>query len=93
MRSRTTIPIRPIAALSLLLLLLIPAGTARAATLCFSETGQCVGDPFGDFWQGNGGLPVFGFPIAAIGKPKTGSPPLPCQKAPNGSPTHWPVSE
>src|SRR3712207_4185605 len=66
MRFRTTIPIRPIAALSLILLLFSPAGTARAAMLCFSETGQCVGDPFGDFWQSNGGLPVFGFPIAAM---------------------------
>ncbi|CAA9369097.1 MAG: probable penicillin-binding protein [uncultured Chloroflexia bacterium] len=53
-------------ALIVVLLLASPASTARAATLCFMETGQCVGDPFGDFWQGNGGLPVFGFPIVAM---------------------------
>ena len=57
---------KAIVTLSLLPLLFSPAGTARAATLCFTETGECVGDPFGAFWEGNGGLPVFGFPIAAM---------------------------
>ncbi len=66
MRFRTTILVWPVAVLSATLLVFSPAGTARAATLCFTETGECVGDPFGAFWQANGGLPVFGYPIAAM---------------------------
>ncbi len=47
MLSRTTTCIQLIAALSLILF--SRARIARAATLCFAETGQCAGDPFGDF--------------------------------------------
>ena len=52
--------------LILVLLLWIPAWTAHAATLCFTETGQCVGEPFGEFWQNSGGLPVLGLPLVAM---------------------------
>lgn len=50
----------------LVLSLLNPALPARAATSCFGETGQCNGVPFDAFWQTNGGLRVFGFPIATL---------------------------
>jgi hypothetical protein len=30
---------------------------------CFEETGYCVQDPILAYWETNGGLPVFGFPI------------------------------
>ena len=52
--------------LILVLLLCSPAWTAHAATLCFTETGQCVGEPFGGFWQTNGGLPVLGLSLSAM---------------------------
>ena len=32
---------------------------------CFSETGLCIVGPIRAFWERNGGLPVFGLPIAA----------------------------
>jgi len=31
---------------------------------CFSETGQCIGGRIREFWEQNGGLPVFGFPTS-----------------------------
>jgi hypothetical protein len=52
-------------ALSLILLILGAAVPTQAATRCFGQTGQCVSDLFGDFWQGNGALPVFGYPLIA----------------------------
>lgn len=32
---------------------------------CFAETGNCIKDRFATYWQQNGGLAVFGFPITA----------------------------
>src|SRR4051812_99025 len=32
---------------------------------CFPETGQCISGPFLVYWEQNGGLSVFGFPITA----------------------------
>ena len=54
---------------SLLLLLLIAAVLAPSAAVaqggrCFTQTGECIGGRFLQFWNGNGGLPVFGFPLA-----------------------------
>ncbi len=37
----------------------------EAAQRCFDETQQCVDGRFAEFWEQNGGLPVFGFPLAA----------------------------
>ena len=54
------------ALLALIIAALAPAPRAWAAARCFGETGHCVGDPFGTYWQSNGGLPVFGFPIAPM---------------------------
>ena len=30
---------------------------------CFTETGYCIEGRIREFWEQNGGLPVFGFPI------------------------------
>jgi hypothetical protein len=50
----------------MLLIPLFQAPQAQAAPeQCFPETGQCLGGRFQEFWQGNGSLPVFGFPITA----------------------------
>jgi hypothetical protein len=43
---------------------LVPAGTAEAqGSRCFSETNQCISGPIRAYWERNGGLPIFGFPI------------------------------
>jgi uncharacterized lipoprotein YbaY len=31
---------------------------------CFEQTGHCVSGRFLEFWQSNGGLPVFGYPLS-----------------------------
>jgi len=56
---------RRLIALLALCCLFAPAGSARAQTggRCFRETGYCVAGPIRDFWERNGGLMVFGFPI------------------------------
>ena len=41
----------------------IPPGMANAQDRCFPETNQCTTGRFGQYWEQNGGLPVFGFPI------------------------------
>ena len=40
-----------------------PAKTATAAQRCFVETNQCMDGRIAEFWEQNGGLAVFGFPI------------------------------
>jgi hypothetical protein len=47
-----------------------PAPGGRAAggqgpSLAFAETGQSLGGRFLEYWRGNGGLAVFGYPISA----------------------------
>src|SRR4051812_31942896 len=47
-----------------MLLASIGIGSASAAgPACFPETGFCIDGRFRDYWEQNGGLPVFGFPI------------------------------
>lgn len=42
----------------------LPAGTqAQADQRCFPETGYCIAGEIRAFWEQNGGLPIFGFPI------------------------------
>jgi glucose/arabinose dehydrogenase len=54
------------AALLIALAGLAPAAPTRAADeTCFPETGHCLGGRIRQYWQGNGGLPVFGYPINA----------------------------
>lgn len=57
---------RTMMALALALLVLVPPRSAAALTLCFRETGQCIADPLGAYWQANGALPVFGFPATTL---------------------------
>lgn len=54
---------------SLCLLLLaacLPGSSAGAQTgeRCFPETGVCISGPIRAFWERNGGLAAFGFPVA-----------------------------
>ncbi len=50
-----------------LIVLLLPVSVARAQTeRCFPETGQCISGVFRRYWETNGGLPVFGYPITAV---------------------------
>ncbi|HEY1014375.1 MAG TPA: hypothetical protein VGE07_16800 [Herpetosiphonaceae bacterium] len=53
-------------ALLAIVALLAPAHKAFAHELCFGDkTPHCMKDPFSDYWESNGGLPVFGYPITA----------------------------
>jgi hypothetical protein len=46
--------------------MLFPVTTqAQSDQRCFSETGFCISGRIREFWEKNGGLPVFGFPISA----------------------------
>ncbi|MGQ9826579.1 MAG: lamin tail domain-containing protein [Roseiflexus sp.] len=40
----------------------VPTGTAQTAERCFPETGFCISGRIREFWEQNGGLPVFGYP-------------------------------
>jgi hypothetical protein len=40
-----------------------PAAQAQSDQRCFSETGHCIAGRIRQYWEQNGGLPVFGFPI------------------------------
>src|SRR6185369_4101169 len=53
--------------LSTLNLTPVQAATSR----CFTETGNCISDRFLSFWEENGGLPVFGFPIGPAQQEQT----------------------
>jgi hypothetical protein len=50
----------------LALLTLVPAGgaLAQSSARCFPETGYCISGPIRQYWERNGGLAVFGYPIA-----------------------------
>jgi Tol biopolymer transport system component len=50
------------AGLLLALVLLALPVSAQEAPLCFDETGYCIDGRIREFWQQNGGLPVFGYP-------------------------------
>ena len=41
-----------------------PATRTHADARCFSETNQCIDGRFREFWEQNGGLAIFGFPIS-----------------------------
>ncbi|MBK9712503.1 MAG: hypothetical protein IPO81_14490 [Kouleothrix sp.] len=57
------------ALLALLLGVLLAAPAAQpihaADERCFPETGQCISGPFRRYWEQNGGLAVFGYPISS----------------------------
>ena len=39
---------------------------AAPRTRCFPETGFCVSGSILTYWERNGGLPVFGYPISEV---------------------------
>jgi hypothetical protein len=42
----------------------LPTGArAQDDVRCFPETGYCISGPIRAYWEANGGLPVFGYPI------------------------------
>lgn len=49
----------------------IPASYAQADQQCFEETGYCISGRLLSYWQQNGGLAVFGYPISAQGPETT----------------------
>jgi hypothetical protein len=50
--------------LSSLALSLGPAPAhAQPAERCFAETGYCISGRIREYWERNGGLPVFGLPL------------------------------
>lgn len=55
-----------LARLLVLVAIVLPAdGAAQADQRCFPETGLCITGRIREFWETNGGLPVFGLPITA----------------------------
>ncbi len=52
-----------LAVVFVLFLALVPWAHAQNDQRCFSETGFCISGRIREFWEQNGGLPVFGFPI------------------------------
>ena len=44
----------------------LAAGAAQAQTAqrCFAETNQCIAGPIRAYWERNGGLPIFGYPVS-----------------------------
>ena len=42
-----------------------PPRVAAAEEACFSETDQCVSEPFLTYWRTRGGLAIHGYPISA----------------------------
>lgn len=50
------------------LALLLTTASVRTASAqgqrCFPETNQCMSGPIRGYWEKNGGLPIFGFPIS-----------------------------
>jgi 5'-nucleotidase len=50
-----------------------PAAQTPAGELCFQQPGvnACVAAEFRSYWEGNGGLPVFGYPLEAAKQEQT----------------------
>ena len=48
--------------------MLLPAlpAEAQARERCFPQTGHCISGAIRTYWERNGGLPVFGYPISPV---------------------------
>ena len=55
--------------IGMVLSIAVPSRPALASTAerCFAETGFCISGRIRQYWESNGGLPVFGFPKSAQG--------------------------
>jgi len=53
----------PIAVVALLLAVVPQSASAQTAQRCFTETNFCISGRIREFWEQNGGLPVFGLPL------------------------------
>ena len=53
---------------ALLLSVVVPSSRSVFAQSerCFTETNQCISGVIRQYWESNGGLPVFGYPITAL---------------------------
>ena len=54
---------RRLAVVLLVLLAFVPSAAFAQSDRCFPETGLCIRGAIRTFWERNGGLPVFGFPL------------------------------
>ncbi|WP_322512531.1 hypothetical protein [Chloroflexus sp.] len=46
---------------------MVPSAPAQAQNqICFNEVRYCIEGRFAEYWQQNGGLPVFGFPLTPV---------------------------
>jgi 5'-nucleotidase len=70
---KRTSPLVILFAVAALMLGALPAPSASAAPLCFEQPGvvACVADEFRDFWERNGGLSTFGYPLEAAKQEQT----------------------
>lgn len=50
----------------------LSSASAQTNSLCFSEVPHCISGRFAEYWQQNGGLPVFGYPISAASEQDVG---------------------
>src|SRR5690349_24904898 len=69
----------PLLGIILLLLLALPAQAAppsAPADICFPQVPDCISGRFAQYWRDNGGLPVFGLPLSAASKQRTGDTPI-----------------
>ena len=60
---KRTLSILTLALVALAALALPQLAGAQERTRCFQETGHCIKGAILDYWEGNGGLAVFGYPI------------------------------
>src|SRR5688572_17108579 len=65
---RTIMRLRYFGLIVMLVLSLFSAGAAAAQSdnRCFTETGYCISGTIRRYWESNGGLPVFGYPIGPL---------------------------
>jgi hypothetical protein len=63
MNQQRTLTFMSIVILVLVTLTVVPATHAQSER-CFPETGFCISGPIRQYWEQNGGVPVFGYPIS-----------------------------
>jgi len=61
---RTSIAASVLVALALLCTFFAPGLASAQEQRCFSETGFCISGPIRGYWDKNGGLKIFGYPIS-----------------------------